>query len=262
MRARRVQEEARRIVRDALMAELPAGVEVHNLEARDDELLAAIRDLERADAAIALEQRWRRLAPAAVGSVSTAEAIMHCWRHALVRKALAEDTRRLLFLGRRRLCRALGIRPDTEDGGSDPLENLFVAKASPAVAAFFSALCGEERDPDGRAASAAEGLRSPELGSISHELRPLIDHQTRLRHRRQDLGGVVEAAAAAWEGRVSTGNSGSGRWVEEELGTPWSRTSSSESGRTESDRSEAALCSSPPGLRRSLKRLREEDSAP
>ena len=97
--------------------------------------------------------------------------------------------RRLLpgscLLGRQRFYRALGIRPDTKDrdGGSSSLESLFVCEASPAVAAFFLALCGEEGDLERRAESAAEGLRSPDpsLGSISQKLRPLIDFQTRVR---------------------------------------------------------------------------------
>jgi hypothetical protein len=223
-----VQDEDRRIVRDTLMVELQThGAEVRTLEARDDELLAAIRDLERADAAIALEQRWRQLAPplAPPGSESGSTAeVMHWWRHALVGKALAEDSRRLLFIGRRRLCRALGVRPDTEDGGSDPLQSLFVSsRASPAVAAFFSALCGVDGDLDGHVERAAERLRLPELGSIAQELRDLIDLQKRLRHSGQDLGGVVEAAVAAGEGDSRGNSTASSRWIEEELETPQSR---------------------------------------
>ena len=132
---------------------------------------------------------------------------MHCVRHVLVRKELAEDTRRLLFLCRQRLCRALGIHPATDDGGIDPLESLFVTEATPAVAAFVLVLCGGEGD---LVESTAEELRSPELGSISQELRPLIDLQTRLRNGRQELGWVVEAVAATWEveGGASTGISG------------------------------------------------------
>jgi hypothetical protein len=263
VRARRLQQEERRIVRDMLMAELPtpgpgSGVEAQSLEARDDELLAAIRDLEQADAAVALALRWRQLAPSD-GSVLTDEQ-MHWWRHALVGRALAEESHRLLFLGRRRLCRALGIRLDTEDGGSDPLDNLFVIKASQAVAAFFAELCGEDGDVAGRVERAAEQLRLPQLGSISQELRPLIDIQTRLRHRRQDLAGVVEAATAAGEGEGRENSGISRRWVEEELETPRSRTMTSGSERTESDLSEAVRADLP-GPRRDLKRWREDSDA-
>jgi hypothetical protein len=130
VRARRVQEEKRRIAREMLTAEL-ATPGVDCLDAQICSLSWVSFGLE----------------PASDGS----------GRHALVGKTLAEDSRRRLFLGRRRLC----LRPDTEDGGSDLVGNLFITNASQAVAAE---LCGEGGELAGRV-ERAWACRRPELRS-------------------------------------------------------------------------------------------------